>query len=103
MSAAALRNLRWNKSGLILPGSGGGVQAAAGTMSAGRAGYLRRPRPRRLGLGVTVYPACIENNFRRGLSFRPIRDIDTTIDTLMVWDPDRIAPAAMTFREAAIT
>lgn len=54
------------------------------------------------GLGVTVYPACIENVFRRGVAFRPIRDVDATLDTLMVWDPDRIGPAGMTFVESAI-
>ncbi|WP_308916348.1 LysR family transcriptional regulator [Jannaschia sp. LMIT008] len=54
------------------------------------------------GVGVTVYPACIENVFRRGVAFRPIRDVDATLDTLMVWDPDRISPAATTFVEAAI-
>ena len=54
------------------------------------------------GLGVTVYPACIENIFRRGVAFRPIRDVDATLDTQMVWDPDRIGPAARTFVEAAV-
>jgi DNA-binding transcriptional LysR family regulator len=54
------------------------------------------------GIGVTVYPACIENIFRRGVAFRPIRDVDMTLDTLMVWDPDRIGPAGMTFVERAM-
>lgn len=54
------------------------------------------------GVGVTVYPACIENIFRRGVTFRPVRDTDMVLETLMVWNPDRISPAATSFVESAI-
>lgn len=54
------------------------------------------------GIGVTVYPACADTVLRRGVVFRPIRDVDATLDTAMVWNPDAASPAAMTFVEAAL-
>ena len=53
------------------------------------------------GIGVTVYPACIENTLRRGLAVRPIGGTDATLETAMVWRADA-SPAALRFVEAAI-
>ena len=53
------------------------------------------------GIGVTVYPACIENALRRGLAVRPIAGTDALLETAMVWNPDG-APAALRFVEAAL-
>lgn len=52
------------------------------------------------GVGVTVYPACIENTLRRGLAVRPIAGTDAALETAMVWSPDG-SPAALRFVEAA--
>ena len=54
------------------------------------------------GIGITVYPACIENALRRGLAVRPIADSDETLETVMVWNPGG-SPAALRFVESALT
>ena len=39
------------------------------------------------GVGVTVYPECVENAMRRGMVLRPIEDAAPTLDTAMLWRP----------------
>lgn len=43
------------------------------------------------GVGVTVYPECVENSMRRGMALRPIADAVPTLDTALLWrgDADR--------------
>jgi len=55
------------------------------------------------GLGVTIYPSCIENIFRRGVAFRPIADTEATLDTAIVWNSDTSNPAARRFVETVLT
>ena len=40
------------------------------------------------GVGVTVYPECVENAMRRGMTMRPIADAGPTLDTAMLWRVD---------------
>lgn len=53
------------------------------------------------GVGVTVYPECVENAMRRGMTMRPIADAEPTLDTAMLWRADA-GPAAERFVETVL-
>ena len=53
------------------------------------------------GVGVTVYPECVENSMRRGMVLRPIADAGPTLDIALMWRGDA-EPAVVRFVDAAL-
>lgn len=51
------------------------------------------------GVGVTVYPECVETALRRGLAIRPIAGGEATLETALVWRGDTRSAATLGFVE----
>ncbi|USG62464.1 LysR substrate-binding domain-containing protein [Sneathiella marina] len=51
------------------------------------------------GIGITVYPQCITNAPRPGLSFVPINDVPKVINTFALWKTDNTNPTLPIFIE----
>ncbi len=51
------------------------------------------------GMGVSIQVECLENYFRKGVVFRPLRHCAKTVPTLAAWRDDTVAPLKARFIE----
>ena len=54
------------------------------------------------GLGITLYPDCARNYYRRGVTMRDLTGGDATIPVVAVWRDRPLPPALVRFHEALL-
>ena len=50
-------------------------------------------------MGLTIYPSCVSNYFRHGISIRPIANSNAELITAMAWNNEHISAAQQCFIE----